>query len=203
MLLIFIMFGSKVIEKLPMAALTGLMFMVAISTFEWASLRTFGKMPKMDVLIMIIVTLLIVITHNLAIAVLVGIILAALEFSWENAKRVRSKKYIDNEGIKHYEIFGPLFFGSVKTFSNKFNPIEDPDEVIIDFKESRIVDMSAIEAVNSITERYRKLGKVIHLRHLSDDCKLLLKNADAIIDVNVMEDPTYKVVTNNIKAVRR
>lgn len=203
MLLIFIMFGSKVIEKLPMAALTGLMFMVAISTFEWASLRTFGKMPKMDVLIMIIVTLLIVITHNLAIAVLVGIILAALEFSWENAKRVRSKKYIDNEGIKHYEIFGPLFFGSVKTFSNKFNPVDDPDEVIIDFKESRIVDMSAIEAVNSMTERYRKLGKIIHLRHLSDDCKLLLKNADAIIDVNVMEDPTYKVVTNNIKAVRR
>lgn len=152
---------------------------------------------------MIIVTLLIVITHNLAIAVLVGIILAALEFSWENAKRVRSKKYIDNEGIKHYEIFGPLFFGSVKTFSNKFNPIEDPDEVIIDFRESRIVDMSAIEAVNSITERYRKLGKILHLRHLSDDCKLLLKNADAIIDVNVMEDPTYRVVTNNIKAVRR
>ncbi len=203
MLLIFIMFGSSVIEKLPMAALTGLMFMVAISTFEWASLRTFGKMPKMDVLIMIIVTLLIVITHNLAIAVLVGIILAALEFSWENAKQIRSRKIIDSEGIKHYEIYGPLFFGSVKTFTNKFDPTGDPDEVIIDFKDSRIVDMSAIEAVNSVTERYRRLGKIVHLRHLSEDCKLLLKNADAIIDVNIMEDPTYKVVTNNIKAVRR
>lgn len=186
-----------------MAALTGLMFMVAISTFEWASLRTFGKMPKMDVLIMIIVTLLIVITHNLAIAVLVGIILAALEFSWENAKQIRSRKIIDSEGIKHYEIYGPLFFGSVKTFTNKFDPTGDPDEVIIDFKDSRIVDMSAIEAVNSVTERYRRLGKIVHLRHLSEDCKLLLKNADAIIDVNIMEDPTYKVVTNNIKAVRR
>lgn len=203
MLLIFIMFGSNVIENLPMASLTGLMFMVAIGTFEWTSLRTFRRMPISDVLVMVMVTVITVVTHNLAIAVLIGIVLSALVFAWENAKRIRARKSIDKEGVKHYEIFGPLFFGSVKAFSDKFDSANDPDEVIIDFKESRIVDMSAIEAVNVITERYRKQGKIVHLRHLSEDCKILLRRADAIIDVNIIEDPTYKVVTNDIKAIER
>ncbi len=198
MLLVFIMFGSGLIEQLPMAALVGLMFMVAIGTFEWASFKTFKKMPWSDVIVMILVTLITAITHNLAIAVLIGVILSALAYSWENAKRIRARKYVDENGVKHYEIFGPLFFGSVTGFSEKFDVLNDPNEIIIDFKESRVADMSAIEALNVITHRYYKQGKKVHLRHLSKDCIQLLNNAEAIIDVNIMEDPTYKLVVDKL-----
>jgi SulP family sulfate permease len=196
MLLVFIMFGSNLIEKVPMAALTGLMIMVALGTFEWASLKTFRRMPKSDVLVMVLVTLVTVFLHNLALAVLVGVIISALVFAWDNAKRIRARKYTDEHGVKHYEIYGPLFFGSTTLFAEKFDVLNDPDEVVIDFAESRLVDMSAIEAVNKITERYRKVGKKLHLKHLSKDCQRLLANADDIIEVNVMEDPTYKVVVD-------
>ena len=198
MLLVFIMFGASLIEKLPMAALTGLMIMVAIGTFEWASLRTFTKMPKSDIFVMVMVTFVTAVLHNLALAVIIGVIIAALVFAWDNAKRIRARKRIDENGAKHYEIYGPLFFASVAAFNEKFDVLNDPDEVIIDFAESRVVDMSAIESLNRITERYQKVGKKVHLKHLSPDCKKLLKNADEIIDVNVMEDPTYKVVVNKI-----
>ncbi|MFX0556257.1 SulP family inorganic anion transporter [Maribacter sp. CXY002] len=199
MLLVFIMFGSSLIERLPMAALVGLMFMVAIGTFEWASFKTFGKMPKSDVIVMVLVTLITAVTHNLAVAVLLGVIISALAYSWENAKRIRARKYVDDKGVKHYEIYGPLFFGSTTLFSEKFDVPNDPDEVIIDFKESRVADMSGIEALNKLTERYAKVGKKVHLRHLSKDCIQLLENANEIIDVNVMEDPTYKVVVDKVK----
>lgn len=198
MLLVFIMFGSGLIEQLPMAALTGLMIMVSIGTFEWASLRTFNKMPKSDVFVMILVTLVTALLHNLALAVIVGVIIAALVFAWDNAKRIRARKHVDEKGVKHYEIYGPLFFGSVAAFNEKFDVLNDPDEVIIDFEESRVVDMSAIEALNKITERYHKVGKKVHLKHLSPDCRKLLSNADALIDVNVMEDPRYKVAVDMI-----
>jgi SulP family sulfate permease len=198
MLLVFIMFGASLVEKLPMAALTGVMIMVSIGTFEWASLRTFTKMPKSDVFVMVMVTLVTVFLHNLALAVIIGVIIAALVFAWDNAKRIRARKRTDENGIKHYEIYGPLFFGSVSTFNEKFYVLNDPDEVIIDFAESRVVDMSAIEALNKLTERYQKVGKKIHLKHLSSDCKKLLKNAEEIIDVNVWEDPTYKIVVDKI-----
>lgn len=197
-LLIFVMFGAGLIEQLPMAALTGLMMMVAIGTFEWASIKTFNKMPKSDIFVMVVVTLVTVFLHNLALAVIVGVIIAALVFAWDNAKRIRARKSIDEQGIKHYEIYGPLFFGSVTMFNEKFDILNDPDEVIIDFKESRVVDMSAIEALNKITERYLKVGKKVHLRHLSADCQKLLQNADKIIDVNVIEDPNYKVVVDKV-----
>ena len=197
-LLLFIMFGSSLIEQLPMAALVGLMFMVAIGTFEWASLRTFKKMPKSDVIVMVLVTVITVVTHNLAVAVLIGVLLATLAYSWENAKRIRARKTVDEYGIKHYEIYGPLFFGSVQGFAEKFDVLNDPNEIIIDFKESRVADMSAIEALNVITHRYYKQGKTVHLRHLSKDCILLLKNAEAIIDVNIMEDPDYKVLIKSV-----
>ena len=197
-LLIFIMFGSSLIEQLPMAALVGLMFMVAIGTFEWASLRTFKKMPQSDVIVMVLVTVITVVTHNLAVAVLIGVLLATLAYSWENAKRIRARKSVDEYGIKHYEIYGPLFFGSVQGFAEKFDVLKDPNEIIIDFKESRVADMSAIEALNVITHRYHKQGKTVHLRHLSKDCIVLLKNAEAIIDVNIMEDPDYKVLIKSI-----
>ena len=196
MLLVFIMFGSSLIERLPMAALVGLMFMVAIGTFEWASFKTFRKMPNSDVIVMVLVTLITAITHNLAIAVLFGVIISALAYSWENAKRIRARKYVDENGVKHYEIYGPLFFGSTTLFNEKFDVQGDPEEVIIDFQESRVADMSGIEALNKLTERYAKAGKKIHLKHLSKDCIVLLKNANDIIDVNVLEDPTYKVVVD-------
>ena len=198
MLLVFIMFGAGLVERLPMAALTGVMIMVAIGTFEWASLRTFTKMPKSDIFVMVMVTLVTVVLHNLALAVIIGVIIAALVFAWDNAKRIRARKRIDEDGVKHYEIYGPLFFGSVTGFNEKFDVLHDPGEVIIDFAESRVVDMSAIEALNKITERYQKVGKKIHLKHLSPDCKKLLKNAEEIIEVNVWEDPTYKILVDKI-----
>lgn len=198
MLLVFIMFGSSLIEQLPMAALTGLMIMVSIGTFEWASFKTLRRMPKSDIFVMILVTLVTAILHDLAIAVIVGVIIAALVFAWDNAKRIRARKYVDDKGIKHYEIYGPLFFGSVTVFNDKFDILDDPNEIIIDFAESRVVDMSAIEALNRLTGRYSKLGKVVHLRHLSSDCRKLLKDAEAIIDVNVIEDPTYKLPVDKV-----
>jgi SulP family sulfate permease len=193
MLLIFIMFGAEYIERMPIAALTGLMIMVAIGTFEWASIRAIGKMPARDNLVGFLVAAITVLLHNLALAVLIGVIISALVFAWENAKRIRARKYVDDAGTKHYEIYGPLFFGSTQAFAEKFDVINDPDTVIIDFRESRVNDMSGIEALNKITERYLKAGKELHLRHLSPDCLKLLKNAEKIIDVNIIEDPTYKV----------
>jgi SulP family sulfate permease len=199
MLLVFIMFGSSLIEKVPMAALTGVMVMVAIGTFEWASIKMIGKMPGHDIFVGILVAVITVLLHNLALAVLIGVIISALMFAWESAKRIRAKKYLDEHGVKHYEIYGPLFFGSITAFNEKFEVLNDPEEVIIDFKESRIVDMSGIEALNKLTERYKNAGKKLHLRHLSDDCKLLLRNAATIIDVNVLEDPYYRVAVDKIE----
>jgi len=198
MLLVFIMFGASIIEQVPIAALAGLMIMVAIGTFEWASIRAFKRMPKSDIFVMVVVTLVTIFLHNLALAVIVGVVISALVFAWDNAKRIRARKYIDEEGVKHYEIYGPLFFGSTTIFNEKFDIKNDPKEVIIDFEESRIVDMSAIDALNKITERYLKMGKKVHLKHLSPDCQKLLKNAEEIIEVNVLEDPTYKLVVDEI-----
>lgn len=196
MLLVFIIFGSDLIEQVPMAALTGLMIMVSIGTFEWASLKTFGKMPVMDVLVMVIVALVTVLLHNLALAVLIGVVISALVFAWENATRIRARKHIDEKGVKYYEIYGPLFFGSVQAFGDKFDVKNDPDEVVIDFQESRVADMSGIEALNRLTERYLQSGKKIHLKHLSQDCRRLLANADTLIGVNIIEDPSYKVISD-------
>jgi sulfate permease, SulP family len=196
MLLVFVMFGSSLIEKVPMAALTGLMIMVAIGTFEWVSVKVLNKMPKSDILVMFVVMLVTVFMHNLALAVLVGVIISALVFAWESAKRIRARKFVDEKGVKHYEIFGPLFFGSISAFNDKFDIENDPKEVIIDFKESRVSDMSAIEALNKLTEKYAVLDKTVHLKHLSQDCIGLLKNAEKLIDVNIIEDPTYKLAVD-------
>lgn len=192
-ILAVVLFGAPVIEGLPVAALTGVMIMVAIGTFEWSSLKVINKMPRQDVFTGILVALITVWLHNLALAVLIGVIISALVFAWESAKRIRARKYVDASGTKHYEIYGPLFFGSITAFNEKFDVAADPQDVIVDFSESRVMDMSAIEALNKLTERYLKEGKKLHLRHLSADCRKLLANADAVIDVNIMEDPDYKV----------
>ncbi|TCC94404.1 SulP family inorganic anion transporter [Pedobacter frigiditerrae] len=192
-ILLIVLYGAPVIGKLPMAALVGVMIMVAIGTFEWASFKIINKMPKHDIFVGVLVAAITVLLHNLALAVLIGVIVSALVFAWESAKRIRAKKYIDENGVKHYEIFGPLFFGSTAAFAEKFDVTNDPEQIIIDFKESRINDMSAIDAVNKITERYSKLNKTVRLYHLSADCRALLRNAEEVIEVNILEDPTYKV----------
>lgn len=195
-ILMVILVGAPIIERVPMAALTGVMIMVAVGTFKWASFRIINKMPMQDIFVGVLVAAITIYLHNLALAVLIGVIISALVFAWESAKRIRAKKYVDEQGVKHYEIYGPLFFGSVTAFNEKFDVTGDPDEIIIDFKDSRVADMSGIEALNKLTERYRNEGKKLHLKHLSEDCKALLKNAAAIIDVNVMEDPHYNVAVD-------
>lgn len=189
-----ILVASPIIEALPMAALTGVMMMVAIGTFEWMSFKVINKMPRADIFVGVLVALITIFLHNLALAVLVGVIISALVFAWESAKRIRARKYVDEHGVKHYEIYGPLFFGSTTAFSEKFDIINDPTEVVIDFKESKVVDMSAIDALNKLTERYAKVNKIIRLKHLSPDCRQLLQNAEKVIEVNILEDPTYQVL---------
>ncbi|PRD54609.1 SulP family inorganic anion transporter [Sphingobacterium gobiense] len=195
-ILLIILVGGPVIEQIPMAALVGVMMMVAIGTFEWVSFSIINKMPRHDIFIGMLVAVITVLLHNLALAVLIGVVISALVFAWESAKRIRARKFIDDQGVKHYEIYGPLFFGSTTAFIEKFDVLHDPQEVLIDFRESRVVDMSAIEALHKITEKYHKEGKKIHLHHLSPDCRQLLKNAESVIHVNILEDPTYKVMTN-------
>ena len=195
-ILIIIIWGAPIIERVPMAALVGVMIMVAIGTFEWMSFRIINKMPKQDIFVGILVAAITVWLHNLALAVLIGVILSALFFAWESSKRMRINKYLDAEGAMHYELFGPLFFGSVTAFNEKFDISSDPQQVIIDFKESRIADMSAIDAINKLTKRYIEANKVLHLKHLSADCRRLLQDADLVIDVNVLEDPKYLIATD-------
>ncbi|QCR25185.1 sodium-independent anion transporter [Pontibacter sp. SGAir0037] len=197
MLLVFIVFASSLIEMVPLAALVGLMFMVAIGTFEWASFRVLRRIPKSDAIVLVAVTVLTVV-FDLAIAVAIGVVIAALVFAWDSAIRIRARKYVDEKGAKHYEIFGPLFFGSTSTFLEKFDIANDPDEVIVDFKESRVVDHSGIEALNKLTEKYLNAGKKLHLRHLSPDCRRLLAKAGDMVEVNILEDPHYAVLTDEL-----
>ncbi len=193
-ILFIILAGSSVIEQIPMAALVGVMMMVAITTFEWASFRIITKMPKSDIFVGMLVALITIILHNLALAVLVGVIISALVFSWDSAKRIRARKTTDESGNKVYEIYGPLFFGSTTAFTEKFDVAGDPQTIIIDFKESRVVDMSAIEALKKITEKYKAQNKHVVLKHLSPDCIKLLDNAGGFIEVNIEDDPTYRVM---------
>ncbi len=198
-LLIFILFTSEYIEMVPIAALVGVMFMVVIGTFAWSTFKIIGKIPTHDLFVIGIVTLITVV-EDLAVAVFVGIIVSALVFAWQNALRIRARKHIDEDGIKHYEIYGPLFFASTKLFLEKFDVKNDPKEVIIDFSESHIMDQSAIEAINKISQKYQMANKTIHLSHLSKDCTALIKKAEKICVVNVLEDPDYFVAINNYNA---
>ncbi|WP_437918863.1 SulP family inorganic anion transporter [Sphingobacterium sp. LRF_L2] len=193
-IMLVILVGAPFIEQIPMAALVGVMMMVAIDTFQWVSLRIVNKFPKSDIFVGMLVAAITVLLHNLALAVLVGVVISALVFAWDNAKRIRARKYLDENGVKHYAIYGPLFFGSTTAFLEKFEIEEDPLLVVIDFKESRVVDMSAIDALNKLTEKYTRLGKKVRLKHLSEDCRILIHNAKGIVEVDILEDPTYRVV---------
>jgi SulP family sulfate permease len=196
-LLIFILFASPLIERIPMAALVGVMFIVVLATFEWSSLRIMGKIPATDAFVLILVSAVTVFT-DLAIAVVVGVIVSALAFAWEHAKHIHIKSYDDQRGSRVHELNGPLFFGSVKNFLELFKPEEDPDDVIIEFQNSRVADHSAIEAIDTLAERYIKAGKTLHLRHLSGECRQLLKKAGNLVEVNVLEDPRYHVADDQM-----
>ena len=197
-LLGFILFGSAYIEQVPIAALTGIMFMVVIGTFAWSSLRIIPNIPKSDALVLITVSILTVV-FDLAVAVFIGIIMSALVFSWENALRIRARKRIKEDGTKVYEIWGPLFFGSSQMFVSKFDVKGDPDNVEIDFMESRVSDYSGIEAISGIVDKYEKEGKIVKLKHLSADCKKLLNRSDKkyrTIIIEKVTDPRYYVVAD-------
>ena len=196
-LLIFILFASGLIEKIPLAALTGVMFMVVIGTFEWSSFRIIRKIPKSDAFIIVLVSGVTVAT-DLAIAVVVGVIVSALVFAWEHAKQIRVESFVNEHGSKVYELYGPLFFASVSHFQELFDPKNDPKDVIIEFYHSKVVDHSAIEAIDTLAERYLNAGKVLHLRHLSQECKDLLEKAGDLVEVNVIEDPKYHVADDRL-----
>ena len=197
-LLAFILFASGLIEQVPIAALVGVMFMVVIGTFAWSSFRIINKIPKTDVFVLILVSSMTVF-FDLAIAVISGVIVSALVFSWENAKRIRARKRIKDDGTKVYEIWGPLFFGSITAFNDKFDVKNDPQSVEIDFVESRVSDHSAIEAISNLVAKYKEEGKTIHLKHLSEDCKILLYKSSPIfkdVILEAIDDPRYHLAEN-------
>ncbi len=195
-LLMFILFASSLIEQVPIAALVGVMFMVVIGTFAWSSFRIINKIPLTDAIVLISVSLLTVI-FDLAIAVMAGIVMSALAFAWENARRIRARKHRLEDGTKVYEIWGPLFFGSISAFKNKFDVNGDPEKVIIDFMESRVADHSALEALFQLVEKYEAAGKEVHIKHLSEECQALMIKASpklaGVIEKNV-DDPRYHVM---------
>ncbi|MFT5284833.1 MAG: SulP family sulfate permease [Planctomycetota bacterium] len=191
-LLAFVLVASSVIEMVPVAALVGVMFMVVLGTFEWSSLGILNKVPATDVFIVILVSAVTVFT-DLAIAVFVGVIVSALVFAWKHAKVIHVVSHIDDKGTKVYSLRGPLFFGSASGFGELFEPRTDPDDVVIEFEHARVSDHSAIEAIDSLADRYLKAGKTLHLRHLSPDCRKLLRRAGSMVEVNVIEDPHYHV----------
>lgn len=197
-LLIFIMFASKLIDRIPIAVLVGVMFMVVIGTFEWGSLRMLGKIPISDWIIIVTVTLITVFTDNLALAVITGVILSALVFAWQHASHIHANIRYNRMGDKVYELEGPLFFASTQNFQDIFTPKEDTDDVVVDFKNSRVADHSAIEAIDKLAERYDRAGKRLHLKHLSPECRLLLKKAGPLVEVNVVEDPHYHVADDKL-----
>ncbi len=196
-LLAFILFGASLIEMIPLAALVGVMFMVVLGTFEWASLRIFRKIPLSDAFVIVLVSGITVVA-DLAIAVIVGVIVSALVFAWKHAQHIAVEKSIDDQGMKVYSLRGPVFFGSVSNFKELFTPEEDPEHVVIEFARSRISDHSGIEALDSLAEKYTALGKTLHIRHLSPECIELLAKAGDLCEVNQLEDPAYHVASDKL-----
>jgi sulfate permease, SulP family len=196
-LLMFILVGSSLIERIPLAALIGVMFIVVIGTFEWSSFRILNKVPRSDALILILVSGVTVAT-DLAFAVIVGVIVSALVFAWEHAKHIRIDAKEDHNGSTVYAVTGPLFFGSVSSFLERFDPQADNDDVVIDFARSRVADHSGLEAIDTLADRYLNAGKTLHLVHLSEECRRLLRRAGSLVEVNVIEDPQYFVAEDSL-----
>jgi SulP family sulfate permease len=194
-LLGFILFGSSLIEMIPLAALVGVMFMVVIGTFAWASIRMLPKIPRSDAFVIILVSG-VTVAEDLAVAVVVGVIASALMFAWQHAKQIDITARTENDGRKVYTLNGPLFFASANNFKDRFNPRMDPDDVVIDFQNSRVVDHSALEAIDAVADKYERLGKRLHLVHLSPDCRKLLHKAGDLVEVNSIEDPKYTIAVD-------
>lgn len=197
-LILMIVFATALISIVPLAALIWLMFMVVIWTFAWPTLKMLNKIPKSDAFVLITVTFLTVVTWDLAIAVVAWVIISALVFAWQKAENISAVKTNEEKNTTIYSLNWPLFFGSIEKFKTLFSPKNDSKVVIIDFANSRVMDHSAIEAINVLTEKYEKLWKELHLKHLSSDCRQLIKNADKIIDINVIEDPKYFVADDKL-----
>ena len=197
-LISLIVFATSLISMIPLAALVGLMFMVVIGTFAWPTIKMMNKIPRSDAFVIVAVTSITVITKDLAIAVISGVIISALVFAWKKAEDIHVLRFIDEKWITHYDLEWPIFFGSITKFKTLFDVKNDTKEIIIDFADSKVMDHSAIEAIDSLTEKYEKEWKILHLRHLSEDCRLLIKNAEKIVDINVMEDPKYRVADDKL-----
>jgi sulfate permease, SulP family len=197
-LLAFILVLGSWIEMIPMAALVGVMFMVVIGTFEWTTLKTWHKVPMADVLVMIFVAAYTVLMHDLARAVIFGVIISALVFAWQKSTHLMADIKDNGHGSKVYQIHGPLFFASVNSFKELFNPADDPDDVVIDFYFTRVYDQSGLEAINFIADKYSSMNKRVHLTHLSEECQKLLGKADDLVEANISEDPHYHVATDRL-----
>ncbi len=197
-LILLIVFATAYISMIPLAALVGLMFIVVIGTFAWPTIKMLNKIPKSDAFVIIAVTTITVVSWDLALAVVSWVIISALVFAWEKAECIHVEKFIDSDNITHYDLDWPVFFGSITKFKTLFDVKNDTKEIIIDFADSRVMDHSAIEAIDSLTEKYEKAWKTLHLKHLSPDCRKLIKNADKIVDINVIEDPTYFVADDKL-----
>lgn len=195
-LICFILFASALIERIPLAALTGVMFMVVIGTFEWSSIRILKKIPKSDAFVILLVSIVTVVTHNLALAVILGVVVSALVFAWKSAHHVHRETEIREDGSKVYYIHGPLFFGSIQDFNNEFSPSEDPDVVVVDMMDSRVWDHSGLEAIQKLAARYRANGKTLKLQHISRNCQQLLETAGSMVDVIVLDDDPIYIVAN-------
>ena len=195
-LLAILLIAAPLVEIIPLAALVGVMFMVVIGTFEWSSLRLFGSIPRMDIFIIILVSVVTVL-FDLAVAVLVGIIVSALAFAWEHGKKIHAGISTADNGAKVYHLESALFFGSAQSFKDLFDPANDPQEVVIDFENARVYDHSGIEAINNITERYADQGKLLHLLNLSPECRELLDKADNIVEISVIEDLDWQHVADD------
>jgi len=197
-LLLFVLLLAPLIEKVSIAALVGVMFMVVIGTFEWTTLKTWHKVPFSDVFIMVFVAAYTVVMHDLASAVILGVVISALVFAWKKSLHLTADIKFNEEGGKVYQLHGPLFFASDEAFKSLFTYDDDPDDVVIDFYFSRVYDQSALEAINAVTEKYAQRGKQVHLTHLSEECQALLGKAGDLVEPNISEDPHYHVATDRL-----
>lgn len=196
-LLMFILFGSGLIEQIPVAALTGVMFMVVIGTFEWSSFRVMRRIPRADAFVIVLVSVVTVLV-DLAVAVGVGVIACALVFAWQKSQQISASTEVRQDGAKVYRLDGPLFFASIGSFCDLFTPEQDPQRVVVDFANSRVHGHAALDTIDRLAERYEKVGKRVQLVHMSRDCRVLLEKAGDLVSVDFAEDPHYRLAVDEL-----